>query len=463
MDRIIQEIIEKIIKDNTNNLEEFFSEHKDISQYILKTKEMLDEIGTMVVGKALELSDEMVRESAWRKNNWYIQRKNDEKALATLFGEVYYTRTYYKHKTEGTYSYLSDEGLGIYPHQRMDLSMKSELIEKALDLSYKKSGESTARSLTISDQSVMNCIRELGSIENSSAKIAEEKKQVKTLYIEADEDHVPMQDGTNRQLKLVYVHEGRQQVSKNRYKLNNTRYFSGEYNNNSEELWLEVAEYIQEAYDIDNVEKIYLSGDGARWIKEGLNWIKGSHYVLDRFHLSKYIKKATGHIPNLEPILWSYINQLNKDNVKELLETILKRTEKNARQESIKEARRYILNNWDGIERQYEPGYIGCSAEGHVSHILSARLSSRPKGWSRLGADQMARLRAYRANKGKVYDIMIQKQKETQKENRVAKLSKNIIKTKLATISHERIDNITILNIGKRTWAKGFLETMRGA
>lgn len=29
-------------------------------------------------------------------------------------------------------------------------------------------------------------------------------------------------------------------------------------------------------------------------------------------------------------------------------------------------------------------GVIGCSAEGHVSHVLSSRMSSRPMGWSSL-------------------------------------------------------------------------------
>lgn len=460
MDRIIQELIEKIIQKNTNNLGKLFNEHQDISQYIYKTKEMLDGIGAILVGEALEMADEMVRGSSWRKKNWHIQRRKEKKTLTTLFGEVYYSRTYYKHKTEGTYSYLSDEGLGIEPHQRMDLSMKSELIERALDLSYKKSGDSIAKSVTISNQSVMNSIRELGSIKNSSAKITEAKKPINILYIEADGDHVPMQDGTNKEIKLVYVHEGRKRISSGRYELKNIRYFSGGYSN-SEELWLEVAEYLEKAYDLENVEKIYLSGDGAKWIKEGLDWIKGSRFVLDRFHLSKYIKKATGHLPYLEPILWSYINRHNKKNVKDLLEIILQETESKTKKESIKESRRYILNNWEAIERQYETDYTGCSAEGHVSHILSARLSSRPKGWSQLGADQMARLRAYRANKGKVYSLMVKKRKETQKENRIAGLSKRVVKAKIET--REQFDNIIILDIGKRTWAMEFLKSIRGA
>lgn len=461
MNKIIQEILEKITLDNANNMETLFSEHKDISEYILATKKMLDEIGATLVKETLEMADEMVKDSAWRKKNWHIQRKEDHKSLTTLFGEVHYLRTYYKHKTENSYSYLSDEALGIGAHQRTDLSIKSELIEKAMDLSYRKSGRSVTERATISDQSVMNNIRELGSIENSAAKITEPQKQLKVLYIEADEDHVPMQDGTNREIKLIYVHEGKEKIGNERYKLKNSRYFSGEYSNNSEQLWLEVAEYIERAYDLENIEKIYLSGDGAAWIKEGLNWIKGGIYVLDRYHLAKYIKKATGHMPNVEPILWNHINRHSKKNVKDLLK-ILEETENKTKRENVRQARRYILNNWEGILRQYDPGYQGCSAEGHVSHILSDRLSSRPKGWSQLGADQMARLRTHRANKGTVYDKLLQKKKEVQKENRIAKLNKKVIKARIEA-THEQLDNITILDIGKRTWMMEFLKSIRGA
>lgn len=65
------------------------------------------------------------------------------------------------------------------------------------------------------------------------------------------------------------------------------------------------------------------------------------------------------------------------------------------------DCRRYIRNNWDGVMayRLYPEAELGVSAEGHVSHILSARLSSRPMGWSKTGVDQMARMRALKANK----------------------------------------------------------------
>ena len=49
---------------------------------------------------------------------------------------------------------------------------------------------------------------------------------------------------------------------------------------------------------------------------------------------------------------------------------------------------------------------LQCSAEGHVSHIYSDRMSSRPLGWSKTGADKMARLRVYYYNKGDMLELV---------------------------------------------------------
>jgi hypothetical protein len=45
-------------------------------------------------------------------------------------------------------------------------------------------------------------------------------------------------------------------------------------------------------------------------------------------------------------------------------------------------------------------GVKGCSAEGHVYHVLSSRMSTQAMGWSRHGGSQMARLREYYYNGG---------------------------------------------------------------
>ena len=55
----------------------------------------------------------------------------------------------------------------------------------------------------------------------------------------------------------------------------------------------------------------------------------------------------------------------------------------------------YILNNVEGIKNLYrnKKELHGCSAEGHISHIYSDRMSSRPMGWSTTNVNNMSKLR----------------------------------------------------------------------
>lgn len=462
MRQIIQEIA-AIISDNfEDELKKLLTEERDISEFINATKEMLDGIGTKLVAEALETVDQAVRDSQNRKRNWVVKNKADQKNLVTILGEVSYKRTYYQNKKTGKYSYLSDEAVGIKAHEKVDTSLKARLIEEAIHIPYRRSGEKAAEAVDLTCQTVMNSIRELGSVENNVVKIKKKNKAVKILYIEADEDHVALQDGRSEEPKLVYVHEGRMQVGKERWELINPRYFSGVYAD-SDKLWTEVEDYIDEAYDADAIEKIYLSGDGASWIKNGLGWIKGSIYVLDRYHLSKYITQATAHIANIQPIMWKHINNGDKEKLNELFTLILSVTETETKKKSVQEARRYILGNWEGIRNEYEADYGGCSTEGHISHILSSRLSSRPLGWCKTGVDQMARLRAFEANGGVVYNLLMEKKRAAQKEARIHKISQAIIEKRKVTEIYETIDNLMVLNIGKRAPISQYLRSIRNA
>ena len=67
------------------------------------------------------------------------------------------------------------------------------------------------------------------------------------------------------------------------------------------------------------------------------------------------------------------------------------------------------MNNWESaVLGMRDKNVYGCSAEGHVSHVYSDRMSSRPMGWSQTGADAMCRLRCYVRDYGeeKVIDLV---------------------------------------------------------
>jgi hypothetical protein len=176
MELIIQEIAEVISLKYQEELNRLFTEERDISEFINATKEMLDGVGAKLVAEALERMDKAVRNNKGRKQSWVVKSKGDAKTLGTIFGPVSYKRTYYENKKTGEYSYLSDEIAGILPNDKLDMSMKARLIEEAIDTPYKRSGEKAAEALMLTSQTVMNTIRELGSIGNAAVKIKEKNR-----------------------------------------------------------------------------------------------------------------------------------------------------------------------------------------------------------------------------------------------------------------------------------------------
>lgn len=411
------------VKKIEERIKNFISEGKDIADLILGVNQDLMKLGRDIITEVLEDMDEHLRQDGVRKRDWEIVRK-DKTDIMTTFGPIRYNRTYFKPKGGGKRKYLVDEIVGIKPHERMTADVVIRALDEATESSYRKAGEKACYEEEVSKQAVMNKVH-TAEVNHPKLKYPE-KREVRILYIEADEDHVAQQakrKGLARCLmpKLIYVHEG-VDLSKSTLKrkvLKNVRFFGEDCS--PEDLWLQVAQYISEQYDEDKIETVYISGDGASWIKQGLNWIVKSRFVLDNYHLNKYIKVATAHI-NDEAIyqgLKDALDWSDKEMAYRVFDRILELTENETKIAAVKDVRKYIMNNWAGIAIKAEKGYeiIGCSAEGHVSHVLSNRLSSRPMGWSKTGANQMTKLLVYKRNGGKIYDlVMLQKERERKEQ-----------------------------------------------
>lgn len=460
MQNIIQQTIEIISIGFEKNIKNLLETGQDISQFILETQKDLNSVGLALIKEALEKADERVKCGKERKKNWYVKEKAAPNTLATIFGEVHYNRTYYVHKKTGEYKYISDEMLGIAAHDKMDLSLKAKLLEEAVETPYRRSGKKATEALEISGQTVMNTIRELGALANCDAEYRSVNKEVRVLYVEADEDHVSLQEGGCAEPKLVYVHEGFREIGNGRFELVNPRYFGGMYSK-SDDLWEEVSDYINESYDYEKIKKIYVSGDGASYIKNGAKWLNKGIYVFDRYHLMKYIKQAAGHIENGEREVWKALKKQDKKYLKIVLETIEGATPEGTRLESVKEAAKCIMNNFESIKYHYFDDYGGCSAEGHISHIYADRMSSRPLGWSIDGVDQMARLRVFKKNGGNIYALMLKKKNELKKEQILEVESKKILKLRNKTACGETLGNIEVLNVGKCSRLQKTLKSLR--
>ena len=150
--------------------------------------------------------------------------------------------------------------------------------------------------------------------------------------------------------KLVYVHEGidYEKSTKKRKVLKIPGILEGI--RNSEELWLEVSQYIDATYCIEKVETVYISGDGASWIKQGLQWVEKSKFVLDKYHLSKYVKVATAHLEDedIEQEIDDALKEADKALLKKHLLKFLKRQNQRQRRKRLTMPKIYIKQlGWD--------------------------------------------------------------------------------------------------------------------
>jgi hypothetical protein len=423
----IEEVVESFINDESMN----------IGDFVLAIGKPLQELQREIIAETIEGIDEAYRHSAYRKKGYVINHSKDKNTFMSTCGDIKYERTYFKSKEAGEFIYLADKACGITKNMRKSEDVVTQAIKHVVDSSYRLSGEhATNTEDIISKQAIM---KDVHSLEIPALlPVVKKKKQIRVLYINADEDHVALQfykekgdlrinekgyKSNTVEPRLACIFEGIEKESPNskRNKLVNKYYFSGVYKN-SEAIWEEVLEYIDTVYDEEYLEAVYIMGDGASWIKAGVDVLGAKcHFVLDKFHLNQAIMRAIGHlgdsISDARTAIYDGISLEDKTKVKKVFDIALEWAESDNKRAQIRRTRVYIKNHWKAIIRPNNDEYarMGCSAEGQVSHLLSSRLSSRPLGWSKVGVKKMAKLRAYVANKGKVCDLFKYKEEKQQR------------------------------------------------
>ena len=186
--------------------------------------------------------------------------------------------------------------------------------------------------------------------------------------------------------------------------------------------------YIDEQYDITALKHIFLSGDCASWIRKGEEWLYPCIPILDGYHALKALRSLCGGKDQQIAAFMHYVQADAYSEAKRLCREMLgASSEEQAKSRRI--AARYLLSNWQRLRNQYQQGAVGCSAEGHVSHILSERLSSRPCGWYRQNLETIAQLRVMRANGQLIRYEELAKRKKTDKHHETAQLAAPLLKS----------------------------------
>ena len=354
-----------------------------------------------IMGQILEEADTFIGTEPGRREKYTIQR-HDPRTLVTTFGDVHFHHTLFRSREDGKYHYLLDERMHLPKDEHFSELAETKLLQEAAKTSYQHAADQLEVGMQkVSKVAVMTKVH--STLKDLPDEEVKEQKKCKYLYIEADEDHIHRQKGGEELRgdciigKLIYVFEGKEDLENGRRQLINPVYFGGQYAGSEENgmLWDKVQGYIQNHYDQSVLKRVYICSDGGAWIKAGAEHIDKSVLVADRFHLMKYINRLSrltyDESDYTKGRFYKYIYKNKKAKVQRLLVDIRRSVEN---QEAVNAGETFLMNNWEAIQRAFHDKHVlGCSAEGHVSHLYSDRMSSRPMGWSETGADRMCRLR----------------------------------------------------------------------
>lgn len=355
-----------------------------LEKAIPKVQKVVQNGATKIVEQLIAGTDEIIYcdKAQRRKEGWVVERRGEPRTIMTQIGPLSYHRTYYHNSKTDQYAYLIDPIVGVMPYMRVDTGLSKQLVRESRQVSYQLASEHSCEGL-VSKQTVMNKIRSAEPV----IEIPKEKRCVPELHIDADEDHVAMQDKKHKNgtiVPLVSVYEGLEKHG-TRKRCKNIFHMSS-YKQDADTLWEDVLTRIEQRYDLTNT-KIYLHGDGAAWIAKGMEWLPPTTFVLDMYHKNKYVKQMlAGYDEEKKPQLRKDLHQALEDMDEDYFDNIVKLLTEQApeRETKIREAAIYLRSHMPDIAiRVTDPAACnGGATEPHVSHVLSTRLSSRPKGWS---------------------------------------------------------------------------------
>ena len=307
--------------------------------------------------------------------------------------------------------------------------------------------------MEISSTTVMRNVRKNEWKMNIEERKEDKKIKAKNIFIQVDEDHIKeigKKGCTISKVITIYTRkrtltkpERIQEVKQVRKELVDKFTFSGLYKD-IQEMWEEVAYYIDCTYKKEEIEKIFIMGDGASYIKAGIEWIAKSVFVLDKFHLEKYINHLN-YDEYLKTKLQEAIDEIDPISTENIMNKAIKNIEKEIQEDKelgrntkrlenrlkkINETKTYLMNQREGIQAydKYKDKLTGCCQEGQVYHTLSERMSTDAKVWSENGIDEMSQLRAFTQNGGDIYQKIIDISTAEKRKKKIEDLEKRIRK-----------------------------------
>jgi hypothetical protein len=346
-----------------------------------------------------------------RRRKYHIKYKTS-RTILTIFGEITYSRYFYKSKLNGKCFCYIDRLLGLKKYDYFDPYIKAEILDFVSNNNYSETANHInslignrismkEKDKYLSRQTVRNVI--LG--ENISKPKIKKLDDVEEIYIISDEKWIPTQNNDHKKVmqKSIVVFDGFNTNGK-RKSLNNKMTFSGR----NEDFIYEAIDYIENAYDSSKINKFYMLGDGATWIKNLKNYFNYNSNIeiiqaLDKYHFKQNIWRTLPD-KNIYNALCECIISDNKDDYKRLINEVIDLHPE--RKEKIEEYKKYILNNWNNILNLYKYN-LSCPMESQISHTFASYFTSRPKAYNKDTIDKLITLRLLKKNNYNIKELFL--------------------------------------------------------
>ena len=358
---------------------------------VSKTKAL--ELVSNLIG---ELDKSVFDEKSERKQlGLKVRQRDRNRSYLTDLGWLNYSRSYYKDEVNDSYCYPVDAMIGVSTRERISPAVNAGLVRNAAFVSMRFSSDIVTGG-DLSAQSACNKVRSIGLLEKPFPYV---RRDARELHIFADEDHISLQNGRTKIVPLVTLSEGLRVIGKNRRRLINPVHFTSDISD-VESLWKRVYAYAERAYNLDKTQRIVIHGDGASWIKKGLDEFCDADFALDGFHLRKRLTPFIS-VAGSECI-YELLSGGRREDFELVARSVISVCKDATTKRTLNDNLKYVLNQWDGVVSRCAGDIIGSCTEAQVSHVLSERLSRNPMGWSEAGANAMASLRVYIKNGGKI-------------------------------------------------------------
>ena len=388
----------------------------------------------------LESMDLTFRKSDLRKQSYHV-KKNEYRNLTTRFGNVRFMRTVYQHIYTGSIFTYVDRSLGLVRYDLYDPDVKGMILEYASDNSDAVTARHISDFINKTSQIKSNIsrqfVRHVINSTNLPIPKVEQLPDVDTLYIMADEKFVPTQNSDKHLfVKHVVVFEGMKERHHRQNMLVNKHSIAVV----GKGLKTRILDYMNQAYDVSKIKRVYVMGDGASWIKKISTYMKFTDNevirALDKFHF----KQAVRHIStdeDIQKIIVDYVLNGTKNDLKELVNLVIVRVPH--RKDTLTKKLNYLNSHKKEIQLLYRHG-LSCPMEAQISHNIAAQFASRPKGYTPKFFKKRLELRMMNRNKIDIKNLYIGNLHKKNNDLNMQKINKQLFGT------FEPMDPISFIN-----------------